>query len=387
MTDYGFAPGPTAQDGLLRGFFRRRADTVLVPPPGAVGTVQQFVNFLEVDNSVALPISDVVLGSHANEFSLFLPFFQGQGTPTTYEVVEQGIASSAMSVEFPPNLFNDDPTIRTFIHIKGCNVGKSQPFMNLLALAFGTQATGATVTAPKHFHGLQLVPGEGMYEYMAYQFRVFAHPTRRAQSRAELVGWFQAAAREAEQRQDPNEFRLIDGTYVDSTAFEQWVPTRFQTTNNNLRRAYNLAFASTETVGNRSTLSITTEYSVAIRPTQSWTISGSVLPVTDADRLAELESGMRASPEMQESHPFPTYLRHGYRDFDSFFQGQNWDFVVGTHEGAPVLLVTGSHVEYGLQIPIESSGFLAFNFYPDNGSGFPTIIRMLENNPGFFGIS
>jgi hypothetical protein len=201
------------------------------------------------------------------------------------------------------------------------------------------------------------------------------------------VALFQTAARQAEQRQDPSEFLLIDGSYVPSASFEQWVPSVIGKEDDAAHR-YPLQFAPQEQIGKLKTLNLPRRYRVRTSPFPerlSIDDSDSPFPTGHADRLEKLEEAMLSAPNYQESHPFPMYRRLGYQNLTDYVQGHQWTFDREKETG--FVIAKGVRKEFELRVPITSGGNIVFNFHPLENTNHSRIIRMLENNPDFFGIA
>ena len=96
-----------------------------------------------------------------------LPMYAGQKGLTEYETVQSTIDDTNRSVTMTPALIG--PAEGT-VHFRGCNVGRSQAFLDKWKEALGN----VRVTAPKHFHGISSGPGHGYWEYLVYEFAVNA---------------------------------------------------------------------------------------------------------------------------------------------------------------------------------------------------------------------
>ena len=207
--DFGFAPDGDAHVANLRRLFARRTTTSLIDIRG-VNTVRQFITHLEKTTAIAKPVGDLVLGAHANnEGQFFIIMFPGQKGWTKYETLEESLKNTAKSIKVDNVIsFKAGDPITHSVHIKGCNLGQALPFLNKLKEALGG---GVKITAPKTFHGATPWPGEGVFEYIGYQFaltRTQPFPSRKAA----IAEWDNAG------------FTLIDGNPVTTADWEALIP-------------------------------------------------------------------------------------------------------------------------------------------------------------------
>ena len=364
MTDFGFAPGGTAQDGRLRRLFQRRAGTQLIAAQRGRTTVREFIGHLDTTPSITKPIDDALLGAHANsEGHIFIPMFPGQAGPTQFETLEDTIATAAHSVAIPDTLigFTAGDPITHNVHFKGCNIGKAPPFLTKFKEALGDHIN---VTAPKHFHGLHELATHGTWEYMAYEFiirRSTDFPTR-----ADCVTAYQGAG-----------FTFIGGVAIPNATWETWIPTNISAT---VARPFVANLGTT--FGRRSTLAINRQFRVD-RTRFTWFINfptpGDV--PAPADRQARFEAHVGDDPRMDSLHPYPWYERLGCASFADFIAGYTW-----THtKSGRTLNTRGTRAEYTIVIPITNTKRnLIFNFHPSAGSGFTAVTNLAETDPVFF---
>ncbi len=364
--DFGFAPANDTHINNVRGVFQRRAGTTVVHSR-RISTVRGFIDHLNTSGSVTRPVGNLLVGAHANsEGWIFIPMFAGQRGATNYETLEDTLATASHSVAIPDPLIgytSGDP-VTHFVHFKGCNIGKARPFVEKFREALGDHVN---VTAPLHFHGVTPARGQGMFEYMAYEFII-----RRKDpfpDSAAAIAEFDAAG-----------FKFIDGSDVPAANWGTWIPRRIDRTKQD-----QIPLPLGVTLGRRRTILTPRQFRLERTPF-TWTITypnaGSV-PSSTSDRMLALENSLQADPKYDSAHPFPVYERLGYASFSDFFAGYNW---VCARDGRR-LVCTGRRNEYTVVVAITdvASGNLIFNFYPNSGSPLaPIMTGFTESNTDFF---
>ena len=368
--DFGFSPGG-GHLANIRAMIARRASTTLVARPGMT-TIHQLVDYIDTNAGITTPIGDLLIGTHANEEGqLFIPAFPGQVGATLYETLETTLSdtSKSMALDDAAIGYKARDPITHFVHIKGCNVGKAEPFLLKLQEAFGKHVH---VTAPKFFHGLTSVPSQGIFEYMAYEFAI----SRREQftSRDAALAVF-----------DEAQFKLIDGETVVPTA--DW--NRLVPPNPNHERKQQVAIKLGVRLGNRTTITAPRQYRVM--PLRIiWGIdfpSVGDIPSDAATQREALRKSLRSDDRFKDSHPYPEWKREGFKDFDDLFANYKWVF---QRRGA-TLVATGTRYLYVAMVVITdpattpSGGFFGdgtavFNFYPNTGSSLAAITTGLQES-------
>ena len=368
--DFGFSPGG-GHLANIRAMIARRASTTLVARPGMT-TIHQLVDYIDTNTGITTPIGDLLLGTHANEEGqLFIPAFPGQVGATLYETLETTLSdtSKSMALDDAAIGYKTRDPITHFVHIKGCNVGKAEPFLLKLQEAFGKHVH---VTAPKFFHGLTSVPSHGIFEYMAYEFAI----SRREQftSRAAALAVF-----------DEAQFKLIDGETVVPTA--DW--NRLVPPNPNAQRKQQVSVKLGVRLGNRTTILAPRDYR-AMPLRIIWGIdfpSATDVPSDTATQREELRKSLRSDDRFKDSHPYAEWKREGFKDFDDLFANYKWVF----QRRGKTLVATGTRYLYVAMVVITdpattpSGGFFGdgtavFNFYPNTGSSLAAITTGLQES-------
>lgn len=363
--DYGFAPGVTRWENVMREMLRRRRNTNGVPLVGPE-SIEDFFRYLRRENFTA---DDLVLGSHAtNEGILFLDLDAvTSDQPATYEVLEQ--VESSRTIEIPAGVRKST----TRVHIKGCRIGADEcrPYLALLKKALDNPVQ---VTAPKFFHGLYVTgrhgtfdPGrDGIFEWMGHSYQVITRDPFK--KHADLVAAFQKA----------NLTRLDGKTPVDHADIARWVQ---RTLPLQPRRTERVAIAIPAAIVPRTdSLSAINDIGAQCRSERgahTYRHSGAGAPKT----VADLKKALQQQRNLQSKHPYPLYRRLHYATFDEFFEGQTW-----THTAKTQTWV-GTHFVYTLVIPVmkpakppAATNELIFNFYPSTGD--PTM-NFLEDNKAY----
>jgi hypothetical protein len=215
MYDYAFAPGDgiggrDRYDDAARLMFQLRPRTVLLFER-KLKTLQSLIKRLDKEK----PIEDIVIASHGNRHGMLsLPMYPGQGknNRTTYWTLQETLADPQKSIRIPAALFDRGPSepIVNFLHIKGCNIGKNEPFLRKFRAALKDEVF---VTAPKHFHGLLPLQNHGVVEFMDYEF--FLRRTTPFKDRAEAIQTFKNA-----------KFKFTDGKLVPDQCWNLWIPRK-----------------------------------------------------------------------------------------------------------------------------------------------------------------
>ena len=394
------------------------------------GTVNEVITSLSTDTTVVKPIGNLLLGAHANaegvlEIKLFRKqaYNEKKGQLTDFDSLEATLVrlpsppnppntpDPARSIAVASNLLGPTPASPPhFVHLRGCNIGKSDEFMTEWKKALGGKVT---VTAPKHFHGVvevspSLSDQYGSWEYYEYEFIVRRpaavkgvadvpdrpHPIR---TRQDLIDAFTAADPVTG---DPRKF--LDGTEVDPANWKAWIPeTISRTVAFDVRN--DLVGAAT---GRRGTVVVKRVLWVLPARFSPTPITYPNEFATEVPPLEEREDALKQhllndaghSPSrFTPEHPFPMYRRLGYQTLEDMIEGYTWNLknVTPLKKGKRQLVITGARVSYTLIIPITApnpgpkldEGKLIYNFFPNEGSPHPAIIQIRQDDQSFFGIA
>ncbi len=383
--DYGFAPGSSAHHVNLRSTLTRRPSTTLVNRRDVV-TIHDFIDRLEIDPAVTPPIGDMVIGTHAaSKGFMTIRLSRGQAGFSDFEGVHDSIGAGSDSVAIPDALigFASGGAVTHNFHIKGCNVGRDRtdtsrtpaaPFLVKIKEALGDHVN---VTAPKHFHGLDPASGVGMFEYMAYEFKLGVTPTVGA--RGKLRGFADRDAALAA-------FRAGGFTYLGNVAVgnADWIPLIPNDITKTKNESIKVPLGTT--IGTRQTMNVRRQFRFETDDVD-WTLTfpnAADIPSDKPGRLAQLRADIPRDDRFKPTHPFPQYERLGFTSFTDFFAGYHWSFGTSKRD----LVCKGVRFIYTVLLPIvdRTTGNVIFNFYPDVGSTIPAVTTGLrESDNQFFG--
>ena len=203
--DWGFAPGATAWENVMRDMLGRRPNTRVSHLIGNESIMDFFKNL----NRSGVQADDLIVASHAtDEGVLFIDLDAlRSGGPATFEALEA--VESSHTIEIPAGVRKST----TRFHVKGCRIGADDcvPYLNKLKAALGNPKQ---VTAPKFFHGVYKGT-YGLFEWMGHNYELVVKDAFK--KRADLVAAFQK-----------KKFTRLDGTPVDDADIDKWVPRNVQ---------------------------------------------------------------------------------------------------------------------------------------------------------------
>jgi hypothetical protein len=392
LKNFGFAPGggtdptvsgPAGQQERIRRLFQRLPNTELIKDPG-IDSVHQFIEKIAADFDADTPIGNAFIGGHADsEGNIFIPMFPDQekvvqdvdANQTNFEVLDATVAPG-----HPEQSINMDDIIddagNHFVHFKGCNIGKVTPFLK----KFREVLDADGVSALMFFHGVIWESATGVWEYIAYEFKLFQKSPFK--TRAAVVTAFKNGG-----------FKLISGNPVPTDRWETWVPKKdFKKSS-----AKKLTFQLGQTVNvlpnvkNRKTLKAEQQYRVESNQKHPfrWRVTGLSPFPAKANFFNTLAESIRDAPEFKTDHPFPFFARWGYANVDAFINGLTWTFRRGKGSEVNTLIATGTRTEVTLLIPVTdpADSHLFFSFHPHDptAEGIPTT-QLGEDDATFYGI-
>ncbi len=290
--------------------------------------------------------------------------YVGQNGLSEYETLQVAIDDPTRSIEMTTDLIGPDPGV---VNFRGCNIGKSQPFLDKWKEALGN----VRVSAPKHFHGIFSGPEYGYWESLVYEFAVNRRGDEPFTTLADLKAAFRART---------PAFAFVDGTTVPDAYWdnEDWLPNRLPA--GGFRE---IPYTLHDSIGSRTTIGANRGLLVEKAPF-SWHIdyeTAAEVPKPDPPAFTNCIAILKASFEADTSSlfnpPFPVFERQGYGDLDEFVSGHSWTFSQGTRkrkDGKRVfmLLAVGTRISYTLLIPVTDPapapdpkvGKLITNFFP-----------------------
>jgi hypothetical protein len=313
--DYAFVPGRTKGEIEARRFLNLRTPKTNVVG-NAVKTVHDFTTFIANPSKAPPPVDNLVIGTHAIDEGGYLgvPLFKNQAkltnkALTNYETLDKTLTDSSLSINVPTSV------TQGFVHIRGCNIGKVQPFLERVRDAMGGHVT---ITAPLYFDEFWSSSVYGSWEYMAYEF-VVRNPADFA-NRDDLITAFKNA-----------QFTFVGGSAVPP---EQWKEFSWIPANINKTIAVSSWTKFGNPVGKRSTIQTKTEFRVDRQPF-TWNIvypAGATLP-SESEREQKIRASIEATSTFQTNHPYPEWVRLGYKDLPTFYAQHTWTYSLFVQSG------------------------------------------------------
>jgi hypothetical protein len=367
--DYAFVPGSRELDMLFGDYFEYRPQTTRLKPPE--GTLRAFARL--VRDSAQQPVRNLYLASHSwleGELNIRLNL----GSPVgfiTFEDLLQAKASRELDLGqalSPRPRDAKGAKEPASVHIRGCRLGRAQPFLRALQECFGPGI--ARVTAPLHFNAVAeygTVRGkrDGVVEYMVYGLQL----NRRARfgTRPEAVREFSTSG-----------LRDIAGNAFDWNA---WIPAnpnedgrRGTTTNIN----HPLAGGPVPVPWSYTVRLNRLLFPVHIGPQPT---NLKARPKADSEKKKAALDILSKEPVFQESHAYPVFRRVGHATLAEMIEGWNWVF----SEAQGRIMIQGMRQEYTLLLPVKDpkTGLL-LNFFPKPGSPLRPLIQLKEDDKRFF---
>ena len=349
--DYAFVPGTTAFDKQMAGLMDNRPQTIRISNP-LIDSLAGFIRALGNDTAIDKPIRHLLVASHANpEGNLFIRLSILAAASITYEDLEAAVKDKSLLIDsrlLEPRPKDDggNPVAATFL-IRGCRIGIAEPYLKKLKEALG----GALpVVAPKHFHdAAQNSKPTGYVEYMSYNFPIYRPKAFR--NKDEAVKAFTSAG-----------FTRIDGQPVPLKLWPDWIPAKELNKQGN--NSVPAAIVSPITNAKES---IPGYFRYTFR--QFLQQDGSVnLPKDPGDekgrKKAVRDDLVKNLTRYQDTHPFPEYVRYGYKTMDEFMDGWTWKF--SYDKSTKLLSYNAMRHEYIVIRPIvePAKNTLILNFYP-----------------------
>ncbi len=358
-------------DNLMSECLPARPDTVYM---GA--TIKSIKGFLGAFRSMPStnphppsPVRDLILATHASQegFLRYARMDDNSGEGINYEDLQGAVKNR--TIEIPPEIFEARPKDGAgksqgpnFI-IKGCLLGRSIPYMELLKKALGA----IQVSAPKFVHAAveSYAPlPAGVIEYMLEPFNVI-RPTRYASPIHAREGFKKSA------KERPEEFKRFGGVVVKPAQWDAWIPQKIHPA-----QKADETILETEIKERVKAFKRTIDapgFYVYYKDPWEGHASGKffiTLP-KDPGTLEGRKDAVRAhfsskAPLFSDSHPFPKYKRLGYGSMKELMDGYSWTFVWDGSK-SELSWYAVRHV-YSLLRPImDASGNWMINFFPKSG--------------------
>lgn len=373
--DYAFAPVGNTFEQIFHEGYQLRPQTTILPPD--IRSLSAFIRALTSVEKGPLPlitkahprnpIRNILLVSHAYvEGYIKIAMNDGEAPGITYEDLEKAKQKGTLLIPTDdllprPKDAAQNPLVEAF-HIKGCRIGLALPFLRLLKEALGGEVK---VTAPKHYSavGRHNNP-DGIMEYMVYGFRL-----KRAQpfkNQAEVIRGF-----------INEKFTRIDGSSVPDKMWQQWIPKKIDQDSNDketvispvtnkpltVERAY--VYFTDDLYDKRSFIDLNSD------------------PGTYENRKQAVKTQLSRLPIFSPSHPFPKYIRLGYKSMEEFMDGWTWNFTWDA--SSKQLSFTATRYVYTVRVPITdpTTNRMLVNFFP-SGSKASFITQLNEDDTRLF---
>ena len=365
--DYAFVPGTSGFDIKMGKLTEARPETIRIND-ALIDNLTSFIRALESSALITNPIRNLIVASHANpEGLLFIAMGMLSAKMITYEDLENAVKLKSILLDQGLFLPRPNDTSGTAVPVefqfRGCRIGSQPAYMGKLKEALGNWAT---VSAPLHFHIVaQFTVPSGYVEYMGYNFAI-TKPAK-LKDKPAVVAAFDAAG-----------FRRIGGTAVPKKLWSTWIPEKPNLPGDN-EYANKVVIPITKAKGDAPR---TFRY----RFRQLLDSEGSFALLTDTgkskDRKNALKQELVQLPRYQDTHPFPEFVRFGYKTMDDFMDG--WSWVFRYDKTTKTMFYNGSRHEYTLIQPIAeiTSDELVMNFYPTTTKG--KVIELLKTSDSRF---
>jgi hypothetical protein len=339
--DCAFVPGTSPFDRQMAGVLDNRPQTIRIDNP-LIDSLAGFIRALGNDTAVDKPIRHLLVASHANpEGHLFIRLSILAAASISYEDLEAAVKDKSLLVDsrlLEPRPKDDggNPVAAAFL-FRGCRIGLATPYLKKLKEALGGTVT---VIAPKHFHdAAQNSKPTGYVEYMSYNFPIYRPKA--------FTG---------------TGFTRIDGQPVPPKLWPGWIPVKVLNKQGN-----NPVPATIVSPITNARESIPGYFRYTFR--QFLKQDGSVnLPKDPGDekgrKKAVRDDLVKNLPRYQDTHPFPEYVRYGYKTMDEFMDGWEWKFAYD--KSSNLLSYNATRHEYTVIRPIAepAKNTLILNFYP-----------------------
>jgi hypothetical protein len=342
-------------------YMNRRPETRAIPNSNTINSLDAILQTIISGTIISTPIKDVLIVSHANAGGyLFIKLRNAdQANHITYNSLEQYLNDTNR-----PQITNRQIKANVNIHIRGCNIGKEQRFLNLIKRLFGNNVT---VTAPKHLDRFAFFTSGAVthrYENMVYHFNIFNKIplTNKQEVEDAFVNHTPA-------------FNDVAGTAITRAQFTSWIPQNINTNS-----------VVTHICTNPIDTQLAVEREFRHRhdnPLFRYSINLQSEPPAN-QRIDILKQVLENDDTMKSSHAFPTYEQLGYSSLDNFVDNLNWRFT--WNNDTKELNCRGSRHSYELRIPVtDANNNLFVNAILATGNRQYAHHQILETDSKFFG--
>ena len=393
MVDFLFIPGSGRDERLGRQVLLGRPGTTLIAPRQnhLAGLLAHLTAQLTATGPLAPPIGDIVLVGHGLETGeYFIPLSRTLASPANFEQADTANTSNAVRITAPLlTPAGGGPMATVTVRLKGCNIGRAQPFVAKLQQAMLPNGGTLNMTAPLHFYEFHFIRG-GAVEFLAHKFilkvkQPFKNTTGGPTARAALLAAFAAA-----------NFSYLDGTPIPATAWAGFVPSQIHPPRAQWKQSFDMQVSLNPAVGTQVNVAMHREYRYETTPF-SWTWRAPN-PGNHAAQIALLKAtlpqGTVNGRQMYDpSYAWPLYERYGYSSIDDFVDNLDWNV---TFSGGTLRFTSTRH-EYTVMLPITDPPappppppapapppvLRFYNFYPTSTSP-PAALLIDETNAALF---
>jgi hypothetical protein len=379
--DHCFVPGSDDFLDSIRTFLELRGATS--PSDATVTNIQRYVRFLNDDASVPRPVGKIYIGAHASPDGwMDIDLDDEVGTPVPHTDIDEVLAAKTSgSIRLKDPTINPDGS--TQVRIRGCEVGRSQPFVRLLREAFGNQVQ---VIAPMFFNGAASFRANegnalmGTLESFAYAFLI-RRKERYRDRKAAL----------ADYRAKTATFQFLGGGTVPRGRWDKWLAAAkdpvWTAPGDDLvfgKRRLMVPFGRT-IAGNRTwnagvrTYFHRREFRLGLHPTRP-------TPATLTEMKALALARLPTFDFFKDDYPVPHYRDFGFATLADFVDGVAWKVDV-TDAAKNERDLVAFQFEYTVSPPVldPATGNLRCNYerdpaFPDE----PDFIGVPETDTDFF---
>lgn len=375
--DYLFVPGGSTDENLGRTVLSKRPSTKAITLPPAQNHLAGLLKKLGSGGSITLPIGDILLVAHGLDTGVYyIPLSGKIAAPADYE--QAVAADTANAIRIPTALVTPSgggPLNTITARLRGCNIGKAQPFLQQLETAMTPTGGSLDMTAPLHFDEFHNIHG-GWIEFLAHKFTL--KQNQQYATRADLLNAFAAA------------FTYLDGTAIPVASWDNWVPQEIHPSAAKWKQRFDMDVDLDPPVGTQKTVTMHREYRYeTITFTWTWKAPD---PGNDHDRIELLRTSLPQG-DLNGNHVYdpgygwPMYDRYGFATLDDYVDNLNWKV---TYSGGK-LRYRATQYQYTVMLPITdppvapANPVLKFyNFFPLSAATGPAVLNLDETNTDLF---
>jgi hypothetical protein len=395
VIDFALTPtGDVDVTGSFAGLLKVRPDTILLGPEAGhnARSIKSFLAAIDLE-APDKQIGNIVITSHAAPSGLFaIQLTDGSPRELNYDDLAEALASNPNVIRASGGIVGraiDDAGIL----VKGCDLGRSPEFMELLQRAIGPAKFG--IIASLYGHAAVQHDKKGNWiEFMLYEFHQDYFLSRDNKFDTLDKDKIKDLDRDqllADMKANPRN-RRFDGSSFSDQEWESMIPPMPSFTSKKIPKptrklfkakfppSWNLEpFLLHEAEGRR--LLDIERFEVTNPILATWDIQGEAGPGNKApisERRAFVKAHLANDPKHQATHPYPIYKRHGFASLDDYIDNFDWGkpdengdtWIAKTWRFVKVLPITdpdtgeliANHYGPGItrehQALLETSGFL-----------------------------